>query len=772
MKAFEPTYEAVKRRIAQARANVNEILGLRNERVASFARQCAEKLTRVETECDTPPPVAIALVGGTGAGKSTLLNALLDARILPVSTMRVCTAAISEVSYAAGSRYVARIEFISRDDWKKEVAFLLADVKDADQRPGNGTPEDGEEAVQISRVARDKLRAIYCATEKDVLDPQRLQEVPEAKDALDRGVTELASDDLDKFRKDVAVYLDSKHRFWPIVKTVRIRGPFEALANGVTLVDLPGINDPNEAREAVTRRYLKESRFVWMVFNLKRPPTQDVTKLMKTDDFLRQIVMDGRSGALTFVGTASDDIDLETAVEEFELGDGATPEDAVIARNVCARDEVGKVLEDLAEHVDMVATVDGERRRELVKALRNSAIFTVSAMEYMRLRGLTHRQTVVLNDLESTEVPGLRGHLTKISADFGVEARSRAYHHQVSLVLQELRDTLQAELGLLNAKAQVTREKRKEVQRATSDARRFLDLKLTGAKDAYAQELRSARELLAEKLKNAIERGKYELGHVTGRWAMMHWATLRATVRRGGHYVGSTGRHDLPADLAKPVLDNVALAWADFFGSSLRQGIEMAGVKLLRVADEHSRQLLGAVVLLEDAGGEYSKRLKALVETTEKVLGELVKQTEEEAQTRIEREQRTLYEQIPAQIGANMREAFDAAADEAGTGMKARMIEKLTAHAHRVSGVMYEDAQQAICGGVRSLSDWMERKFGDMTDHVSRQARVAEENITLDASGMTEEELEKQRDTTGRACAFAEAACAADGALKKERFSD
>ncbi len=38
---------------------------------------------------------------------------------------------------------------------------------------------------------------------------------------------------------------------------------------------------------------------------------------MQSEEFLRQIVMDGRADALTFVGTAADDIEIESGIDEF-----------------------------------------------------------------------------------------------------------------------------------------------------------------------------------------------------------------------------------------------------------------------------------------------------------------------------------------------------------------------------------------------------------------------------------------------------------------------
>src|SRR5437870_1470006 len=73
-----------------------------NERFRSlwsgWAKQFADLMDRARQR----PEVVISLVGGTGAGKSTLLNALIGVRVLPVSNMRACTAAICEVAYGVG----------------------------------------------------------------------------------------------------------------------------------------------------------------------------------------------------------------------------------------------------------------------------------------------------------------------------------------------------------------------------------------------------------------------------------------------------------------------------------------------------------------------------------------------------------------------------------------------------------------------------------------------------------------------------------------------
>src|SRR5262245_13640289 len=87
-----------------------------NDRLQGRWPEWEERLHDLHTRTGERPEVAISLVGGTGAGKSTLLNALIGARVLPVSNMRACTAAVCEVVYAPGP-YRALVEFIPRESW-------------------------------------------------------------------------------------------------------------------------------------------------------------------------------------------------------------------------------------------------------------------------------------------------------------------------------------------------------------------------------------------------------------------------------------------------------------------------------------------------------------------------------------------------------------------------------------------------------------------------------------------------------------------------------
>ncbi len=519
--------------------------------------------------CREDVRVEISVVGATGAGKSTLLNALIGVRLLPVSNMRACTAAITQVAFHPGD-YHAHVEFISLDAWRREVACLRGDFEDLQYT--DEKHDGGESRREITKAVRDKLRAVYGISDTELAHGRlpELIEPPEIRHCFDQGAIAFSRppEQLDAFRKEVEQYLHSKHSYWPIVKSVTIRGPFQALSDGVALIDLPGINDPNEAREEVTRQHLKRCRFVWIVFNIKRCLTRDTVALMQSPEFLRQLVMDGRAGSLTFVGTASEDLDPDSAREEFELRADAEIHEMVAARNVQVRTVVKEQLKEMVQSFAASANATPDDARKLVAKLMECPIFTVSAKEYLRLVGLTKSQPAGLTRVEQTELPFLSSHMKRICHSYGVAAQAHSIESQLLAIVQEIRTEIQLQQTKMQYQEELTERQWKGLRAAIEAARRFLEEQLRDAKERLLQDLQAAKQVLAERLERGVQRARCEVRKTIQRWDQIQWNTLRAVCRRGGVYKG-TRVNDFPEDLASPILDGIAFAWADFFSENL-----------------------------------------------------------------------------------------------------------------------------------------------------------------------------------------------------------
>lgn len=677
------------------------------------------RLRELKAEASRVPSVTIAVVGGTGAGKSTLLNALLEERILPVSNSRACTAAISELKFS-DAEFAAEIELVSREDWRRELSLLLADM--ADEKKIDAQSVSGADGV--AKAARDRLKAVYQLADEAIRPELTLDELTEPsqiKDALDAGSIRIASPTADEFRKQLRRYLDSKDEFWPLVKTARITGPFPGLTTrGIKLVDLPGLNDPNEAREQVTRNYLKECRFVWIVFNIKRALTRDIQTVMQSDDFARQILLDGRDNALTFVGTHSDEVDRESGIEEFSLSEDATESQIVASRNRAVRAVIEDQLHELAARLARSAG-DLSRTEELSTRLLKSRVFTVSARDYLHLRGISKNRSSTLEDTGETEIPALREHLATVSAAYTEGAHQEALLKQVNLLISEIRHRIQTEIQNVAHARELTVKKRKEIRNALQRLLTFLRRDLSSHCEGFVQEMTAKHELLDERLKRAFERGRAELQRVTESWGRIHWATLRAIVRRNGRYNSpASGQYDFADDISRPVLEMITFAWDDFFGDKMTHALTVWSDKLMVLADRHGNDTVREVI--QQAGGDsksLSDDLQNSLRVNERLIKEYVGQCQSDMSGKLRDVRSTLYEQIPRQVAANMREAYGAAEDESGTGMKQRILELLSGHARRVSKVMFDDSRDEIMAGVRTVTDSMATRYAKMAGGVS-----------------------------------------------------
>ena len=57
---------------------------------------------------------------------------------------------------------------------------------------------------------------------------------------------------------------------WPLVRKVSLRSAkWTQLATGAVLVDAPGVNDDNSARDGIVKTYLKNADSIWIVSDIK-----------------------------------------------------------------------------------------------------------------------------------------------------------------------------------------------------------------------------------------------------------------------------------------------------------------------------------------------------------------------------------------------------------------------------------------------------------------------------------------------------------------------
>ena len=224
---------------------------------------------------------------------------------------------------------------------------------------------------------------------------------------------------------------------WPLVKQVNVSGPYPCLAGGLELVDLSGLNDPNEARVEVTREFLRTSPFVWVVFSMVRGLTEDIQRILREEKLLRTLVLSGTYGSLSLVGTKSDDIDTNIA-DQLGLPDDCTAAELVSAyRDQTvneARTQLEQMVRDLASHNE-----GGETLTRMIEVARRVRVHATSARGYNKLVGVGRlRKDYGITDVNETGIPGVHEHLADIGRQAGAVFNARTALNRLDRLRDEI----------------------------------------------------------------------------------------------------------------------------------------------------------------------------------------------------------------------------------------------------------------------------------------------------------------------------------------------
>ncbi|KAI1408718.1 Dynamin family-domain-containing protein [Hypoxylon sp. FL1857] len=283
-----------------------------------------------------PTRTVVGVVGNTGAGKSSVINALLDEeRLLPTNCLRACTASPTEISYNysddVSELYRAEIEFITAEEWTKELEILFSDLLDGSGRVSRDCSNPDSEAG----VAYEKLKAVYPLKTKEMIaqgTPKDFATEPSVRGVLgsvkilkDGSAKDLYSrlqhyvDSREKVTSDDHKKRGSLMEYWPLIKVVRIYTKANALSTGAVIVDLPGVQDSNAARAAVAEKYMKSCTGLWIVAPITRAVDDKTAKSLLGDSFKRQLKYDGTYSAVSFICSKTDDISITEAVDSLGL---------------------------------------------------------------------------------------------------------------------------------------------------------------------------------------------------------------------------------------------------------------------------------------------------------------------------------------------------------------------------------------------------------------------------------------------------------------------
>ncbi|KAL1255193.1 hypothetical protein QQF64_013254, partial [Cirrhinus molitorella] len=296
----------------------------------------------------------ICIVGKSGEGKSSLLSAILEKKnLLPSGSFGACTSVITQVEANLNdSNYTAEIEFISKEEWEKELKDLLTVLSDEN--------EDMNE--DLFEIAEEKITALYGADadKKTLEELKKYDKYAEIENLLSKETQnskKISKSDVSEFANDIACYVQnskSSHGgwFWPIVKSVTIKIPnCRELLEHIVLVDLPGTGDCNKTRDDLWKSKLRECSSVWIVSDINRAITdRDPWSILK--HCMEELGPGGECKSINFICTKTDEIDPVAYMRAARLTENQISKDkdqkkmCILHRNELAKTTVKEKFEN------------------------------------------------------------------------------------------------------------------------------------------------------------------------------------------------------------------------------------------------------------------------------------------------------------------------------------------------------------------------------------------------------------------------------------------
>lgn len=386
----------------------------------------------------------------------------------------------------------------------------------------------------------------------------------------------------------------------PLVEQIEVGWPSEILKNGLMLVDLPGVGIASDRYTSITSEFIRQkARAVVLVVD-RAGPTDASVDLIRDSGYWDRLLLssdDPSSDPCTLIVAVSkiDDVAREEQHQFDHLPSGQRPR----LRDVFARlkDEVEVKIRaqarDCFSKLSMQPTQDEHvrvAREEAGKALLSALqVFPISATQYRdyyrRLDGDDEAFPFV-GDPQQSGIPALQDYLVQL-ATAQREDRRQAREE----VLTRLVRTISGSLDQAFTQWSENLQAMEEAVQLRQELEQFLEpkrLELANREGAFREFLDNTINVRIEELvAKAQTAAQQEIQRYLWALSDCHWATLRATVTRGGTFVsGMSRRVDLASDVAQRFQEPMAAVWSQTLLKQVRRRTQQHGGAIQQIVGE------------------------------------------------------------------------------------------------------------------------------------------------------------------------------------------
>jgi hypothetical protein len=502
----------------------------------------------------------------------------------------------------------------------------------------------------------------------------------------------------------------------------------------VVLVDLPGLNDPNSAREQVTKKYLHDAQYIWLVCNSQTGIDRVFTNVLRDEGLLFRLFLEGRLGAFSVITTRAEDFNLQAVLEQMGI-DVDSFDGNVLPVLDFRRNEISRQVQDhlLSIAMDIVAKAAGAGdNTAFLQRIRSIAVFAVATAAYLHDRGQMPLYQGMKLSAKDTHIPQLIDHLHAITREESYRSQVEAATKQLDILYEQVRHFFFDGIRRIEQDSEESRREWDGVIKVGSDAIRDGREALTKLRIRLEESLEQRCGDFERQLSGFDAQAIAGLKAVFERWEPIPWNTLRSVAEKGGVWRNYKGREfDFNMDVARAYQDLLPLVWDDFFGTHLSEltgNVSDGAREALRMT---AARITGAMGMLCCQPAGVRDSLEKSLRTAEESFQLQTGQTRAELARHIRQTRQDLTTGMIEAATSFMLPAYErAAAEPDGKGIKKRMLEHLVQRARQHAGTLFVNMSQDLAEGVTALKSSMRPQLSRIVNYGSAILDQFEHNLS------------------------------------------